>query len=150
MYYSDNSQNNNEKVLKAVEKALDAVKNIKTFEFRTKLINEAIKSNNHQFMVQIINKKWNEYKSFANSLSSITNYYVRVVDDNFYDDKSIEFLVNQLKDIKIFVSLKILIDKANKDLFVKVMKEFGVLTDEQLKNIFRSNKNGIFNSQRNC
>ena len=136
MYYSDNSQNNNEKILKAAEKALDAIKNIKMFEFKTKSINEAMSSNDHQIMVKVINKKWAEYKSFANSISPITNYFVRDVDNDFYDDKPIEYLKNQLKDIKIFIALKILIEKANKELLIKVYKEFGVMTNEQLKNMF--------------
>ena len=62
-----------------------------------------------------------------------TNYYVYKVDDNFYDDKPIEYLVKQLNDIKFFVALKILKEKAEKELIIKVLKQFGILPEEEIK-----------------
>lgn len=133
MYYSDNHQSDNEKIFKALEKALDVIKNINEYEHKVKSINEAISSNNHQKMVQEINKRWRIYKAFANSLSPFTNYYVYSVDEHFYDDKPIEYLVNQLNDIKIVIALKIITDKAEKELMVKVLKQFGILSEAEIK-----------------
>ena len=135
MYYADDN-NNNEKILKVVERTLELLKHLGEYEFRTSSINKAITSNEHQLMVQTINKKWRELKDFANKLTPITKYHVYDVDKDFYDDKSIDYLVNQLKDIKIFVALKLLMDKASKELIKKVLKEFGIATDEQLKKMF--------------
>lgn len=146
MYYSDNNQSDNEKIYKALEKTLDMIKNINKYEYKVKSINEAISSNDHQTMVQEINKKWSIYKNFANSLSMFTNYYVYKVDDNFYDDKPIEYLVKQLNDIKFFVALKILKEKAEKELIIKVLKQFGILPEEEIKKGLRSFVNGSFNS----
>ena len=137
MYYSDNNQSDNEKIYKALEKTLDMIKNINKYEYKVKSINEAISSNDHQTMVQEINKKWSIYKNFANSLSMFTNYYVYKVDDNFYDDKPIEYLVKQLNDIKIVIALKIIFDKAEKELIVKVLKQFGILPEEEIKKRFK-------------
>lgn len=146
MYYSDNNQSDNEKIYKALEKTLDMIKNINEYEHKVKSINEAISSNDHQTMVQEINKKWSIYKDFANSLSMFTNYYVYKVDDNFYDDKPIEYLVKQLNDIKFFVALKILKEKAEKELVIKVLKQFEILPEEEIKKRLRSFVNGSFNS----
>ena len=134
MYYSNNNYNN-EKVLKVVEKTLEMIKYLNTYKFRTTSINKAMSGKDRQEMIRVINIKWVQYMDFANSLSCFTNYYVRSVDKNFYDDKPIDYLINQLKDIKIFVALKILEKHVERELIKKVLKEFGIATDEQLKNI---------------
>lgn len=133
MYYSDNHQSDNKKIFKALEKVLEVKRIINEYEHKVKSINEAMRSNNNQKMIKEINNKWKIYKDFTNSLSSFTNYYVYSVDDQFYDDKPIEYLVNQLNDIKIVIALKIIIDKAEKELIIKVLKQFGILPEEEIK-----------------
>ncbi len=133
MYYSDNHQSDNEKIFKALEKVLEMKRIINEYEHKVKSINEAMRSNNHQKMIKEINNKWKIYKDFTNSLSPFTNYYVYSVEDYFYDDKPIEYLVNQLNDIKIVIALKIIFDKAEKELIIKVLKQFGILPEEEIK-----------------
>ena len=133
MYYSDNHQSDNEKIFKALEKVLEMKRIINEYEHKVKSINEAMRSNNHQKMIKEINNKWKIYKDFTNSLSLFTNYYVYSVEDYFYDDKPIEYLVNQLNDIKIVIALKIIFDKAEKELIIKALKQFGILPEEEIK-----------------
>lgn len=99
----------------------------------------AIESNDKKIMWNALQEYFLEYKTFINSLSSLTGYYVYDVDKEFYDKVTIDDIANQLNQVIGFIYAKSALDSVAKTTFKQalksILKKSRLFTENELTTI---------------
>lgn len=87
------------KEYKVIKNILEAAHHLFKAEIRARPIVKALKSDDKEYLEQELQNQINKYKNSIDSLSVVTAIKVITVDKNFYDDKNIDYLKNNLRFI---------------------------------------------------
>lgn len=114
--------NRNKEVFKVVKGVLDVAHQVHKAEMATKDARNALLSEDRDIMIATIGKYVNKYERFINATTWITGVWTHRT-PGFYDDKSLDYIKNDLERSIAIVYFKTAVDNGLESAIKKALKK---------------------------
>ena len=116
----------NREIFVIVKNVLDAAHQLYKADIEAKSAKDALLSNDSDEMINTISRYANKYEHFVNATTFITGKLVHHI-SGYYDDKSIEYIRNDVEFCITIVYIKTAFDSGLEEILKrKIQKKFGI------------------------